>query len=70
MSRPDHVKCIERYHSTEEGTSYCGRDVRSEWHFLAPTHAAYTAAQGSHLRACGECVDVVIKMLEAARYAP
>ncbi|MBW5285982.1 hypothetical protein [Burkholderia gladioli] len=54
--RHDYVHCIGRTHRDFYGQSWCGRNIRSEFHFLDLDHAVENNRQGGRLVPCAACV--------------
>ncbi|MBA1366799.1 hypothetical protein [Burkholderia gladioli] len=52
----DYVHCIGRTHVDFYGQSWCGRNIRSEFHFLDLDHAVENNRQGGRLVPCPACV--------------
>lgn len=54
--RHDYVRCIGRTHRDFYGQSWCGRNIRPEFHFLDLDHAVENNRQGGRLVPCPACV--------------
>jgi hypothetical protein len=61
--RPEYITCIAETHAERVGRSWCGRDVRHEFHFIDIDHAAYNAQNEGRLLTCPECAQKVIELL-------
>ena len=59
--RPEWIQCIEQTHVQ----SWCGQRITG-FYFAGLDHAAQSAAMGSRLLPCQECVDAAVKVLRGA----
>lgn len=62
-TRPDYVHCIADVHADNVGKSWCGRDIRMEFHFMNIDHAAFNGRGEGRLVACPDCVAKIIAAL-------
>ena len=63
MSRPEYIACIADGHADNAGKSWCGRHIRSEFHFVSIDHAAISGRNENRLVACSECTAEIKKSL-------
>lgn len=54
----------DRETPTNSGTTWCGRDVYSEWLFQNVEHALGSAANGDGIAVCAGCVRAVRAALD------
>lgn len=61
--RPDYIHCIARTHVDYKNESWCGRNLKSEFHFMGIDHLAENKLQQGRLLGCDDCVDKIIKTI-------
>jgi hypothetical protein len=75
--RPDYVHCValgyvekdeDGNRNPEWGISWCGRNIRSEFHFIDPAHALLNARRGGRLLICPECATAMLETIKNGTY--
>lgn len=60
-----HVACIADIHEESKGKSWCGRNIKNQFHFVDIDHAAINGRNNGRLEVCSECMQEIISSLKA-----
>jgi len=66
VTRPDYVRCVRR----EAETTWCGRTLGSEFHFVDAEHAVCNAVQDRRLLICPACAAALVAVITRGAYTP